>query len=211
MSYIAVLQGTLTWLPFIAANADDGDPRIGITFNQVDVVYKKSSQATFSLKSLLITDFRENGNGVYEIKFAASELDTIGSFLYIVNSNGTLPLPQIKQSIGQAVVQSSASYTPGTITIPTNVLTGNLVDLYGNALSGEIVSARLLEAPSILGTTPNRGGVGSQIVSAKTDASGFFALELVQGSVVDIVIPIINYRRSLTVPSNLSDRLFDIP
>jgi hypothetical protein len=111
----------------------------------------------------------------------------------------------------QAVVQSSSTYTPGTINLNTNILTGNLVDLKGVAMVEEAVSARLLQAPAILGSGANRGGVGTQIVAAKTDQAGFFALEVVQGSVVDVVIPSINYRRTLTVPANATDKLFDIP
>jgi hypothetical protein len=211
VSYISILQGTATWLPFIATDANTGTPRTGITYDQVDVSYKKSNQSSFQVKTLLSTDFRENGSGVYEIYFSSSEVNTVGSFLYVVNSNSVLPLPPIKQAIGQAAVETSSSYTPGTISLDTNVLTGNLVDLQGNPLIGESASARLLQAPAILGIDPNIGGVGTQIISAKTDQSGFFALELVQGSVVDIVIPAINYRRTLTVPSNPTDKLFEIP
>ena len=211
MAYIAVLQGTPTWLPFVALDVNTGSPRTGITFSQVDVSYKKSSQSTFSIKVLAPSDFRENGGGVYEILFAGTELNVLGTFLYIVNGNTTLPLPAIRQVIGEAVVQSSSTYTPGTISLNTNILTGNLVDLQGHALIGEAVSARILQAPAILGVNPNRGGIGTQIIATKTDQSGFFALEIIQGSVVDIVIPSVNYRRTLTVPSHTSDRLFDIP
>ena len=98
------------------------------------------------------------------------------------------------------------------MSLPTNVLTGNLIDLMGGPLIGESVSARVLEAPSIQGSvSPNIAGVGTDIVSAQTDAAGFFALELLRGAVVDVVIPIVNYRRTLTVPDNTSDVLFDIP
>jgi hypothetical protein len=211
MACISVLQGTPTWLPFIASDVGTGSPRTGIIFSQVDVSYKKASQAVFSVKTLLVTDFRENGNGVYEILFSAAELDTIGSFLYVVNNNGALPAPDIRQFVGQAYIEDSASYTPGTISLPTNVITGNLINLKGQPLIGAAVSARILSAPEILGTSPNIGGVGTDIESAQTDSAGFFALELLQGSVVDITIPRVNYRRTLTVPGNTTDRLFDIP
>lgn len=211
MSYIAVLQGTPTWLPFIAVDASTGSPRTGIIFSQVDVAYKKSNQSIFQTKVLLITDFRENGNGVYEILFSASQLDTEGSFLYVVNGNGSLPLPSIKQFIGQAVVQRSEHYTPGAITLNTNALTGNLVDLKGVALVDVAVSARVLEAPEILGTNPNVGGIGTDLLSVRTDSSGFFALEVLQNSLIDITIPRIGYRRTLRVPANVTDKLFELP
>jgi hypothetical protein len=211
MSYIAVLQGTPTWLPLIAVNVNDGIPRTGITFNQLDVSFKKSTQSVFSSKVLNLSNFRENGSGIYEIQFSNLELDTVGSFIYVVLNNITLPLPAIRQFVGQAVVQSSSTFTPGTISLPTNLITGNLIDLAGDPLIGESVSARIMSAPTIIGITPNIGGVATDIIATKTDASGFFALEVLQRAVIDITIPVINYRRTLTVPTNVTDRLFDIP
>lgn len=211
MAYVQVQQGTATWLPFVAANVNTGDPRTGITFNQVNVAYKKYTQSTFQTKVLAPGDFRENGNGVYEILFASGELDTLGTFIYVVNGNGVLPLPAIRQAVGQAFVVSSSSYTPGTITLDTNVLTGNLVDMKGQPLIGVAVSARIVAMPEILGSSPNIGGVSSDLMSVQTDAAGFFALEVLQGAVVDISIPRINYRRTLTVPANSTDVLFSLP
>jgi hypothetical protein len=213
MSCIKILINTPTWLPFVAVDVDDGDPRTGITFNQVDVGYKKSNQASFQTKVLVGggTDFRENGNGVYEILFSAAELDTLGSFIYVVNSNGALPSPAIRQYLGQALVESATVYTPGSISLSTNILTGNLIDLSGDALVGEAVSARIISAPTVIGTSPNIGGVGTTVVSAQTDEVGFFALEVLQGAVIDVTIPVTNYRRTLTVPANTTDTLFDLP
>jgi hypothetical protein len=197
----------------VAVDTTDGAPRTGITYNQLDVGYKKSNQASMQTFAWAGdgSDFRENGNGVYEILFGAAELDTEGSFIYVVNGNGALPSPTIRQYLGQAVVESATAYTPGSIALSTNVLTGNLITAGGDALVGESVSARVMSGPSILGSSPNIGGVGTNIVSAQSDAVGFFALELLQGAVVDITIPSIDYRRTLTVPANSTDLLFDIP
>jgi len=212
MSCVTILQGTPTWLTFIATDVGTGNPRTGILFNEIDVSYKKSVDASFSIKTLTGPgDFREIGLGVYEILFSASELDTLGSLVYVVVGNGALASPSIKQFVGQAFVQSASAYTPGTIALATNVITGNLINLSGTAIGDAPVSARVLEAPSILGTNPNIGGVGTDIISVRTDTGGFFAIELLQGAVVDITIPRINYRRTLTVPANGTDVLFDIP
>lgn len=211
MSWISVLQGTATWLPFLATDVGTGNPRTGITFNQVNVSYKKSTGSSFGTKVLTGPDFREIGLGIYEILFSSAELDTLGSFLYVIVGNGSLPLPEIKQYVGQADVQSASAFTPGTVALPLNTLTGNLIDLGGQALTGVAVSARVLSAPTILGTTPNIGGVDTSVISTKTDTGGFFALSILQGAVVDITIPRMNYRRTLTVPANGTDILFDIP
>lgn len=210
MAVIDVLKSTATWLPFVATDVGDGAPRTGVTYSQVQVEYKKYGQTSFTVKALLVTDFQEIGSGVYEILFSAGELDTEGAFMYVVNSTGALPSPALRQYIGQADVQTATSYTPGAITLSTNILTGNLIDLNGYALVGESVSARILSAPTIMGTTPNIGGVGTDMVSVLTDSAGFFALEVLQGSEIDVVIPAINYRRTLTVPSNTTDKLFEL-
>jgi hypothetical protein len=211
MSCIEVAQNQATWLPFIATDVGTGDPRTGITFGQVDVSYKKYGDVSFSLKILAAPDFREIGLGVYEILFASAELNTLGTFIYAINGNGALPLPAIKQFVGTAFVEDAAGFTPGTITLPTNILTGNLMGLNGVALSGEAVTAKILSAPNIVGTLPNLGGIGTDMVSTVTDSGGFFALEILQDTVVDVVIPAINFRRTLTVPANSTDSLFDIP
>ena len=212
MAYIQVLQGTATWLPYIANDVGDGDPRPGITFDQVDASYKKSTQASFSVKGLLVSDFRESGSGIYEVKFSSAELDTLGTFLYVVNGNANLPSPEVRQFVGQAFVVSSTAFVPGTITLDTNILTGNLVDLHGHPLINSPVSARIVAMPTILGSpSPNIGGVSTDLVSARTDSAGFFALELLQGAVIDITIPRVNFRRTLTVPANTTDVLFDLP
>jgi hypothetical protein len=212
MSCIAVLQNTAEWLPFTATDVGTGAARTGVLYTQVTVSYKKYGDTSFSLKTLTgPADFREIGLGVYEINFSGLELDTLGTFIYVVNSNGALPAPALNQFLQLAEVQSAAAYTPGTITLSTNILTGNLVDLAGAALAGEAVSARIISAPTILGNTPNLGGIGTGQISAITDSGGFFALEVVQNAVVDITIPVINWRRTLTVPANATDVLFDIP
>jgi hypothetical protein len=213
MSCIEVLQNTPTWLPFTATDVGTGSPRTGVLYTQVDVSYKKSTDIAFTLKVLVgpPTDFREIGLGVYEVLFSGAELAVLGTFIYVVNSNGALPAPALNQFIGQAWIEDAAGYTPGTISLPTNIITGNLIGLNGNALADEAVSARIISAPTVIGSLPNIGGVGTDTVATQTDAGGFFALELLQGAVVDIVIPATNYRRTLTVPANATDVLFDIP
>jgi len=203
-TYIPVQQAVLAWLPFKAVNATDGAARAGITFDQITVTYKKASDRDFGSKSILVTDFRENGGGYYEIAFSAAELNTPGTLLYLV-SGGTLPAPAINPYLGKAAV------IPATVTLGMNALTGYLVDLNGQALVNESISARVLSAPALVGTTPNRGGIGSGLISAKSDQNGFFVLEIAQGAVVDVVISAVNYRRTLTVPASATSKLFEIP
>jgi hypothetical protein len=134
----------------------------------------------------------------------------VGALLTVVNSNGLLVAPAIRQFIGQALVESATNYTPESVTLPTNVLTGNLVDTRGQPLINVGISARVVAMPQILGSGANIGAVSSDLISVHTDSSGFFALEVLQESVVDISISRINYRRTLTVPANSTDKLFSL-
>lgn len=211
MSVIDVVQNSATWLPFVATDIGTGNPRLGITFSQIDLVFKKATETSFTAKGLTSPEFREVGLGVYEVLFSASDFDTLGSFIYAVNGGATLPAPSIKQFVGRADVKAVGSVSPGQISLPTNILTGNLIGLNSSPLVGEAVSARVLSAPNVIGSTPNLGGIGTDIVSAQTDSGGFFALEVLQGAVIEVVIPVVNYRRTLTVPGNTTDLLFDIP
>jgi hypothetical protein len=81
-----------------------------------------------------------------------------------------------------------------------------LLDLSGAAVENEGVYARLLALPALIVGV----GVEDRIVSAKTDANGFFQLTLVQGATVDIIIPSTGYRRTIVVPSTTFANLFEI-
>lgn len=212
MSCLQILQSTATWISFYVIDNDvTADPRTGILYTEIDVSYKKYGDTSFTNKVLTgVADFREIGVGVYEVSFSAAELDTLGSFVFIINGNGTLAAPPVRQVLGQAVVVAAAAYTPGTITLSTNVLTGNIVDLQGTPVANVGVNAIVLSLPTVMGVTPNTGGITNSLVSAVTDASGFFALEVLQGAVIDISISKVNYRRTLTVPANSTDILFEL-
>ena len=211
MSFIIVTRDTPTWLIFVASDVDTGDPRTGIIYSQINCYYKKANQAGFQSKTLSGSNFRECGYGVYEIQFSASDLSTDGSFVYMVESNLSLPNPPLRRFVSQTYVQDIATITPDVIILPIEVIYGNLITLRGDPISGASVSARIVSSPYIIGTSPDIGGIGTDLLATTTNELGFFSLELIQGSVVDIVIPAIKYRRTLTVPSNGSDRLFDIP
>jgi hypothetical protein len=205
-----VTQSVETWLPFTALDAGTGTPRTGIVFSEIDVQIKKASDAALSSKTITAPEFRELGSGVYEVLYSAADLSEIGSFLFVINSNGALAPPAIQQYVGLANV-IEATVASSSVTLDTNILTGNVIDGSGNPVQGASVSARVLSAPTINVTSPEIGGVTTSIVSAQTDAAGFFALEVLQTAQVDISIPKINYRRTLTVPSNSTDNLFTIP
>lgn len=148
-----------------------------------------------------VTPWEEVGSGVYTIEFSATDLDTLGLFIYTVNG------ATITQYVGTADVVT-ATQAPTPVSLDTCIITGHIFDVGGSPLAGVTVSARILSAPAIIGTV----GLDGSRVSAVTDANGEFFLKLARQAYVDVVISKMGYRRQLVVPNQASANLFsDIP
>ena len=59
-------------------------PVVGVAFGAVTVTYRKNGAASYSSKSLLSGQWNEVGDGLYRVTFTSSELDTKGSFRFLV-------------------------------------------------------------------------------------------------------------------------------
>lgn len=141
------------------------------------------------------------GNGFYTVVLSAGNLDTTGS-MYI-----QLRGPTIRPALESVLVIDSLPVTPPTVTVPgTTLITGVVSTLAGNLASGISVIAKTLSVPSI------SGGVAATVdaIYTKTDSNGQFVLKLLTGSQVDILIPAVNFRRTITVPAS-SANLFSMP
>jgi hypothetical protein len=146
----------------------------------------------------------EVGSGIYTVALSANDTDTLGN-MYLRVSGAT-----IKTSLISAYISEAAPSPTATLVVSTTLLFGYVLDAQGGALAGASVSAKVLATPSV-GYAGTEGYVqGQTLVTADTDASGFFQISLVTGSQVDLFIPSANYRRTLEVPVT-STNVFDIP
>lgn len=146
----------------------------------------------------------EVGDGTYNLSLSADDTDTLGNMYVRVSSNTT------KTVINPLFISEAAPAPVATLPVATTLLFGYVVDAQGAPLAGASVSARVLATPSV-GFSVTEGYVqGENLVTAKTDASGFFQISLVTGLEVDFFIPSANYRRTLEVPVT-STNVFDIP
>lgn len=145
------------------------------------------------------TFFKEVGSGVYTIEFTATELDTLGSFIFKVNG------ASIQQFVGVADVVAQGQAT-SSVSLETCIISGHVLDVAGKPIPNATVSARILGAPAISGVV----GLGEDRAYAVTNSSGEFFIELVRLAYVDITISKMNYRRQLTVPNQASANLFTI-
>lgn len=140
----------------------------------------------------------EIGDGVYTILFFASELDTVGSFTVKVTG------ATITQHVAIASVLAAGT-TPTVAAVQTCVINGHVFDPSGRPLQGAGVGARIIGFPSI---EQNSIGLTTNEVTAVTDANGEFFLTLVRLAEVEVTIPVMNYRRQITVPNLASANLF---
>jgi hypothetical protein len=151
-----------------------------------------------------VTLWTDAGSGTYIVSLSAADTDTLGNLSLRVSG------ATVKTTLLSAFVSEAAPAPVDTLAVATTLLFGYVLDAQGNPLSGASVSARVLATPSV-GYAGTEGYVqGQTLVTADTDASGFFQISLVTGSQVDLFIPSANYRRTLEVPVT-STNVFDIP
>jgi len=104
------------WIRIYLTDAE-GNPKTGLTYSDVSVRYIKYGQTSFTTKTLDTTNFRELGNGVYEVQFTGTELDTLGSFIIFVSpTTPGLFVPvakedEVSETAGLYKVLSGAPYS----------------------------------------------------------------------------------------------------
>lgn len=85
-------------------------------------------------------------------------------------------------------------------------LTGTIRDISGNPIVGASILAKPLKTPLTVGQV----GYSVDEIVVKTDDDGNFSIPLEDSLDVDVIIPILNYRRTLKVPL-VDSNLFEIP
>lgn len=141
------------------------------------------------------------GNGFYRVGLNSTDTNTAGT-LYL-----QLRGPQIRPALEAVEIVESVPVTPPTVIVPgTTLITGTVVHANGLPASNVSVSARTLSIPTVTGGV----AVTTESIFERTDDNGQFILKLVTGSQVDIIIPAVNFRRTITVPAS-SANIFEIP
>ncbi len=194
-----VTINTISTLTAVLVNSSNA-PVTSLPYTAVSVSYRKYGGSSFTSKSLSSSDWAEIGLGVYTVKFTATELNTLGALVWVVNSASTV------QFVDIANVEPVANVdTP--VSLSTCLITGYIFDLSGNAVEGSAVTARVLGFPA---TVDNTAMLTDSTVTVYSDAAGEFFLPLVRLAYVDISAPDASYRRQLVVPDASSANLFTI-
>ncbi len=150
-------------------------------------------------------DFTDLGAGSYELDLSTSDTDTLGQFF--IRFKG----PNIRTVIITAMVVTAVAATPTPdLAIPTTTLFGYILDVAGIGVPGASVGVRTLSVPTVLHPTLEGLVITNDLLTVVTDDTGFFTIDLVTGSQIDLFIPVAGYRRTFTVPT-ASTNVFDIP
>ena len=174
----------------------DSVPVTGLAHTAVTVEYRKEG-GSFVSKVLSAPIWTELGDGVYTVSFTTAELNTLGSFTVKVKGATIDQYVDIAYVVAAGIVSSAP-------TVTTCVLNGSVVDLTGAPVADAVVTARILGMPAI----EQNVAIADDDVAVKTDANGEFLLTLARLAEVEIVIPVANYRRRITVPNAASANLF---
>lgn len=80
-------EGVTTEVGILLLDASDA-PVAGVLFGAVTITFRKNGAASFTTKSVLSGEWNEVGDGLYRLTFTSTELDTSGSFRYLVTGTG---------------------------------------------------------------------------------------------------------------------------
>lgn len=150
-------------------------------------------------------DFIDLGSGWYQVNLSASDTSVTGQLLLRIAG------PSIKTSITSCYVSAAVpAPTVTTLTVPTTVIYGYLYNTDGTPVVNAAINAKCLAAPAIMHPGQEGLAVNSDLITTKSDSTGYFTLSLLTGAQVEVFIPVSNYRRVISVPST-SENLFDIP
>ena len=182
----------------------DGSPATGLTFASVTADLRKEGGA-FAAMTLDGTNFTETGAGFYELDLAVGDTDTLGN-LHVRVQGATIRTTLLSAFISE-IVPTSPTTTPAP---PRTTIFGFIKDADGSAVVNATVSVKILSTPYINNAGDDGILIADGLLIAKTDASGFFTISLITGSIVEFFISSANYRKTITVPV-VSTNLFDIP
>lgn len=198
-----IVQGSSHSL-LIYLEDSDGNPVTGLADTDLTADLRKGS-GSFIAFPLSGSNFSEVGDGFYDVTLSSTDTDTLGNLYLRVTG------ADIKTALFSALVAESVPTSPtSALTVSTTSLFGYVYDSGGSPVSGASVSARILAYPSVQHPNDEAFVLTEDLVTVKTDSAGFFTLDLVTASDVDIFIPAANYRRTLRVPGT-SQNLFSIP
>lgn len=169
-----------------------------LIFSAVTVQYRYGGAVSWTAKTLTSPDWAELGSGYYYLRFKAAELTAVGTLVFKITSGSTVPYFAQLQVEPQPLAFQAA---PGIC-----IVTGNIVDLGGEADRSARISVRPARMPASIGPSI----LSASLVTTYPDALGNFSVALVQGSTALIEVTPIGINNQITVPNTQSATLLSL-
>jgi hypothetical protein len=205
---MAILLDTTAVSIIVPITKLDGTAFTGLLFSDVTAGIKKANASVFSVFTLTALNFTDVGGGYYKIDLTSADTNSIGLLYFRFSAVDAAP-SLVTYNVAAAVTPVVPP-TPPDVPV-TNIIYGYIFDITGALIEDASVTARVLSSPMILHPGAAGIGVGGDIIFTRTDSAGMFELTLVANASVEISIPAIGYKRTITVPAGQSTNLFDIP
>lgn len=196
---MAYIQGTQSNRAIYLTLADV--PATTVAYTDVTIQYVKSGQTSYVPKTLTSAQWIVLGNGVYKIVFTATEMDTLGDFLYTITGAKFDNIVYDEFTIEPAPAGSQT-------VLPNQCIVSGTV-FNQSALPPQ--SVKIVARPAQFPAKDGNNILTADAVWTYADAYGNFSLPLIQNSVALIYIERAGIRGAqITVPASPSANMIDL-
>lgn len=175
-----------------------GAPVTGVVFGDVSVSYRRVGDETLQTKTLTADDWLEVGNGLYVLKWTATDMANTGPFYFEVTGGSFDPI-RAEFDVVPAPLEALAS--PDTC-----VITGNISDIGGDPAVDATLYFRLAKRPSASNDVLLRAAP----IRVVPNAYGAFTVSLVRGILVTVTVESVGIRHQFEVPDQDQAQLIDL-
>lgn len=175
-----------------------GSPVTGIDTTELTFTYWRQGDAGLTTLALTSTNWIELSLGLYILKVPSSVMSVIGHFYFRIAG----------VSFDLYEEQLRIEPTPLQLVAQNNkcIITGNLVDLTGDATQGQQIVFRVSQLPAKISSSL----LSSNRIVTTPDAQGNFSVAIVQGATVLVEIQQAGVFIEIEVPEQPSAQLIDL-
>lgn len=173
-----------------------GVPVLGLTSSDITL-----TEMLPGTGAILGASLSEISNGFYTLELDP-DIFPLGRVEFLLSTPTAAP-----QAISALIVSPAAVVpAPAYPIIDTTMLFGFVLDSLGAPIAGAKVAYKLMSSPTLVGGA----AIGNALKVSVTNASGYFSFDPLVGAMIEIIIPSIGFRRTLTVPT-VSSNIFTLP
>ena len=160
----------------------------------------RKPEGEFEDKALDSDNFMELESGLYLVIFSETDMQTLGTFTYSLNS-GSIDYTWNSFQIVPLPLQATVGAT-------SCIVTGNIINLGGKPGVNTKIQFRLGQIPSVF--LDGQSLVSADILTTFPDAMGNFSVSLLRGETVIVEIPQTGIVQQIIIPNQETADLTDL-